>query len=118
MNINITIIKKCLQKEFGCDKIAVTDGSVYAQNEHIIALAVLLPHEGNNYHYLIRFSTVAGFDRWANSRAIEKEFDTVMEIVQYLKENKLEIYKKLFEYLSRKYEYIQEEFDDELTIFV
>lgn len=117
MNINITIIKKCLQKEFGCDKIAVTDGSVYAQNEHIIAL-VVAPHEGNNYHYLVRFSTKAGFDRWANSRAIEKEFDTVMEIVQYLKENKLEIYKKLFEYLSRKYEYIQEEFDDELTIFV
>lgn len=113
MNINITMIKKCLQKEFGCDKIAVTNGSVYVQNEHIIAL-VVAPYEGNNYRYLVRFSTVAGFDKWTNSRAIEKEFYTAMEVIQYLKENKLEIYKTLFEYLSREYGYLKEEFEKEL----
>ena len=101
-------IKECLEKEFD---LLVTEGDhkLHGDNDEIIAL-VVSPHEGNKYHYLVRFSTIASFDRWANSRAIEKEFNTTTEVVEYLKNSKLEIYKKLLKYLTNEYEYLEKEF--------
>lgn len=84
-------IKECLEKEFDLMVTEGYDHKLHADNDFIIAL-VVPPHEGNKYHYLVRFSTIASFDRWANSRAIEKEFNTTTEVVEYLKNSKLDIY--------------------------
>lgn len=78
-----------------------------ASTDTIICL-VIAPHEGTNYKYMLRLSTRAAFDRWANSTPIEKFFDTEKEVVDYLKNNQLEIYKQLLVYLSEEYSELEQ----------
>lgn len=68
---------------------------------------VVEPHEGNGNKWLLRISTIAAFDRWVNSRAIEKFFDTETELCEYLKGHQLEIYQELVEYLSTEYDELE-----------
>ena len=57
---------------------------------------------------MLRVSTESAFDRWANSTAIEKFFDSDIELCNYLYEHQLDIYKDLVEYLSREYDDVAE----------
>lgn len=100
-------IKRCLEQEFG---LRVEDNieSLHATDNIILAL-VVSPHDGNKHKWLIRFSTVAAFDRWANSCAIEIEFETEEGAVVYLNKNKMWVYKKLLKYLSREYRELEED---------
>lgn len=102
------IIAKALRDEFELD-IQNQYENLYAANS-VIFVAISTPHEGNDYKYLVRFSTVAAFDRWANSCAIEKKFDAATDVVAYLKRKKTEIYINLLKYLSDEYQDLHEEF--------
>lgn len=74
-------------------------------------LAVIVPpHSGTKYRWLVRFSTVAAFDRWANSRAIEEFFEAKEDVEKYLRENKVNIYTELLEYLSCEYKELWEDY--------
>ena len=53
--------------------------------------------------FVLSVSTIAAFDRWANSLAVEKFFITEGEVVDYLFNNELDIYKDLIKYLSEEY---------------
>jgi len=61
---------------------------------------------------MFRATTRTAFDRWANSTAIEEFFDTDVELCQYLQEHRLDIYKKLLNYLSEEYDDLQEAYYD------
>lgn len=93
-------IEELLQnKDYEVDSFS---GNIYANNG-IVKYLVVRPHEGNGYKYLLRVSTCAAFDRWANSIPIEEFFDTEEDLVNYILNNQLEIYKILLEYLSDEY---------------
>lgn len=95
-------IKKCLGKEFGL-KVERGKEHLFATDETVRAL-VTIPHEGNEHKWLVRFSTAAAFDRWANSTVFEMKFDTETDAVKYLTKNQMTIYRCLLDYLSSEYE--------------
>lgn len=82
------------------------DGRLEAKTDTIKYL-IVKPHEGNGNRWLLRISTIAAFDRWANSRAIEKFFDTETELCEYLTDHQLEIYRDLIRYLSDEYDELE-----------
>ena len=98
-------ISNCLEQEFELKVVENRDGYLYAKNDVIMAL-IVSPHEGNDFSYLVRFSTVPAFDRWANSCPIEEFFETTQEVVSFLKNNKTRIYKELLEYLAEEFKYL------------
>ena len=82
------------------------DGRLKAKTDTIKYL-IVEPREGNGNKWLLRISTIAAFDRWANSRTIEKFFDTETELCEYLKGHQLEIYRALIRYLSDQYDELE-----------
>lgn len=82
------------------------DGHLKAKTDTIKYL-IVEPHEGNGNRWLLRISTIVAFDRWANSRAIEKFFDTETELCEYLTDHQLEIYRDLIRYLSDEYDELE-----------
>ena len=79
-------------------------GNSYEALGYIIRYLFVAPNEGTNYMWMVRISTIAAFDRWANSVAIERFFNSEEEVISYLNNNQLEIYKVLLSYLSEEYE--------------
>ena len=100
-------IKNVLIEEYG---FSIDDRyeNMYARNKLMLA-AVVPPHEGTDFKWMLRLSTVSAFDRWANSRAIEEFFESKEDVEKYLRENKIQIYTELLEYLSREYKELWEE---------
>ena len=80
------------------------DGHLEAKTDTVIFL-VVSPHSGTHNNWMLRASTIAAFDRWANSRAIELYFESDVTLCEYLSRNQLDIYKKLLKYLSEEYNY-------------
>lgn len=105
-------IKNILVEKYNLNTYCNEFGNIYADNK-LINCVVSSPHEGNDYRYLIRFSTVSAFDRWANSTAIEEFFSTKEEVINYLRENELNIYKQLLEYLSEEYAELEKSWEEE-----
>lgn len=95
-------IEELLEQKYEL-RTETTKENIYAINDTIICL-VVAPHTGTNNRWMIRFSTVSSFDRWANSCAIEEFFDTKEAIIQYLEEKQVDIYKQLLVYLSSEYD--------------
>ena len=95
-------IKDLLKQKYEL-RIEATKENIYAVNDTVICL-VVAPHSGTNNRWMVRFSTVAAFDRWANSCAIEEFFDTKETVIQYLMEKQIDIYKQLLIYLSLEYD--------------
>lgn len=85
----------------------ISGGNIYANSNTIVAL-VVAPHSGTNGKWMIRFSPSASFDRWANSRAIEKFFDTSEDVMNFLVCNLISIYQKLLERLTQDYKELME----------
>lgn len=94
-------------------KLTEYDGHLEARTE-IAHFLIVSPHSGTKGRWMLRVTTVSAFDRWANSTAIEKFFDSSTELCLYLYDHQLDIYKDLLEYLSREYDELQEEFEKEL----
>lgn len=80
---------------------------MYAHNDFVLAV-IVSPHSGTKYRWMVRFSTISAFDRWANSIAIEEFFESKEDVEKYLRENKTQIYAELLKYLSREYEELWE----------
>lgn len=96
-------IKRILREEYGLiDMFEDGDGVIYAQSD-LITCQVVMPHSGTDNKWMIRFSTVAGFDRWANSCAIEIFFEYKDELLEYLERDRVGIYEDLLRYLSDEY---------------
>lgn len=69
-----------------------------------VIFLVVSPHSGTQNEWMLRVSTIAAFDRWANSRAIEEFFESDTELCAYLTWNMLHVYKTLLGYLSKEYD--------------
>ena len=67
----------------------------------------------NDGKWLVRISTLAAFDRWANSCAIEETFKDKKDVILYFRNKKLEIYEALLAYLSEEYDELHEAFENE-----
>lgn len=67
---------------------------------------ITAPHSGNGNRWMVRIAPAVSFDRWANSCSIEEFFETVDDVVRYLEERELDIYKELLKDLSSEYEII------------
>ena len=74
--------------------------ALHGCNDRIVAL-VVAPHEGNEYHWVLRLSPIVSFDRWANSMCIEEYLNSPEDIHWYLYECETDIYYKLFDCLSQ-----------------
>lgn len=73
-----TIINEFL--ELGLELVEnVENTSYYFDNRANIVVLVIVPHEGNNYNWIIRADTKDGFDRWSNC-IFESEFKTEKEL--------------------------------------
>lgn len=83
------------------------DISLIVQSEYI-AFLIVEPHDHLD-KWMLRVAPRVSFDRWGNSAVIEEFFNNETEILNYLKENQLHIYKELFFVLSNDYYYLAEE---------
>ena len=88
------------------------DGDYLEARTDIILYVVVSPHSGTDNKWMLRVSTISAFDRWANSTAIEKFFETDIELCNYLCEHQLDIYKDLIKYLSGEYEELYAEYEE------
>lgn len=83
---------------------------LYARNDNIFAL-IMAPFDDNE-SWQVRFSTVAAFDRWSNSSGFWEYFRTSYDAVNYLKNNKLEVYEELLDYLSSEYDDLKDAYNN------
>ena len=70
-----------------------------------VMFEIVPPHDG--LKWLLRIAPISGFDRWANSRAIEEWFENAESICNYLSKNQTNIYKKLLKCLSNDYDELE-----------
>lgn len=89
-------------RHVGMKNIEITQYHI-SGNDNIIKYFITSPHEGNHFKWVLRISTCAAFDRWANSIPIEEFFNTEENLVDYICNNQLKIYKELLCYLSEEY---------------
>ena len=87
------------------------DGRLEVKTD-IAIFQIVSPHSGTQNRWMLRVSTIASFDRWANSRAIEKFFESDTELCAYLTWNMLHIYKTLLRYLSKEYEEMEKLYEE------
>lgn len=103
-------IAELLKQEY-CLNVDISDDThIYADND-FIKCVVVSPHEGTHYKWFIRFSTVAAFDRWNNSSAVQGYFGTEEKLIKHLKENQIGIYMQLIKYLSHQYDDVVSELE-------
>lgn len=88
---------------------------LYAYSAYVNAL-VVGPHDDIDT-WLVRIAPKVSFDRWANSGCIEKRFALKQEVVDYLKNSKLDIYQELFEIVSGEYVDAFYEKDDSIRLY-
>lgn len=105
--IKVDKIKSWLEHNFEHCSIEDLDGSLEVKTGSALFL-IVEPHDGNRNRWLLRASTISAFDRWANSTAIERSFETEDELCNYLGNCQTYIYKKLLNYLSEEYEDLHE----------
>ena len=96
-------IKRWFENDYEKYDIHEYDGNFEAKTI-IIRYLIVSPHSGTDNRWILCVTTASTFDRWANSTAIEKFFDSSIELCLYLYDHQLDIYKNLLEYLSLEYE--------------
>nr|DAW45745.1 MAG TPA: hypothetical protein [Caudoviricetes sp.] len=98
-------LKNTLVEQYGLNITSEYDDhktyQIEAENKLIVAF-ISSPFD-KILKWQVRFSTVAAFDRWSNSSAVWKEFDTEANVINYLKKEMFEIYVELLKYLSDEY---------------
>lgn len=92
-------IESIFKTYYNCTSLYKVDNcQSHCMNGHIRFCAIV-PHEGNDYKWLLRMCANASFDRWANSGR-QKEFDTPDEIIDYLLNHRDNVYMEIIENLS------------------
>lgn len=91
-------VVRCLKSQYKMTIIDASDDRIDAKNDSLLIL-VVAPHDNFN-KYLLRIAPICTFDRWANSTVIEREFDSIKWLVEWLKKNELEVVKKVLNSLS------------------
>ena len=97
---NIKLVKKWFEdNDYEVDLCS----PVLAKSDTIL-FQVVEPHRETSEKWLLRVAALTSFDRWANSTAVEKFFDTETDLCDYLENNQVDIYKAVLENLSEEYE--------------
>lgn len=91
-------------------EISEGNGFLEARTD-IVHYLIVEPHSGTNYQWMLRVTTRAAFDRWANSMGFEEFFTTETELSNFLQTEQLHIYKELLRYLSKEYKELEEAVD-------
>ena len=99
-------IKKWFENDYEQYTIEEYEGHLEARTNIILFMVVDRKKESND-RWMLRVTTISAFDRWANSTAIEKFFETDIELCNYLYAHQLDIYKELLEYLSKEYDELE-----------
>lgn len=99
-------IERYLNEIYDLKTDSIDEGNLYASN-NVITCVVVSPHGGTHDKWMIRFSTVSAFDRWANSCAVEQLFKDKDGLLEYLDESSSDIYIQLLEYLSSEYDELE-----------
>lgn len=105
-------IKRWFENDNEDYEISEGNGFLNARTD-IVHYLIVEPHSGTNNRWMLRITTGAAFDRWANSTGIEKFFTTETELSIFLQTEQLDIYKELLRYLSKEYEELEELVDME-----
>ena len=105
-------IKRWFENDNEDYEISEGNGFLDARTD-IVHYLIVEPHNGTNNKWMLRVTTEAAFDRWANSTGIEKFFTTETELCKFLQTEQLNIYKELLRYLSKEYEELEEAFNIE-----
>ena len=105
-------VKQWFENDNESYEISEGNGFLDARTDMVHYL-IVEPHSGTDNRWMLRITTTAAFDRWANSTGIEKFFTTETELCKFLQENQLNIYKELLRYLSKEYEELEELVDME-----
>lgn len=101
------LIRKHFEESSGEDyEITEYEGCLQAKSDLAIFM-VVEPHEGTKNRWMLRVSTVSGFDRWANSTAVEMFFQNEEDVTYYLMKHDTEIYYELLRYLSETYDELE-----------
>ena len=87
--------------------IRYRDASCIVACTHTIACRICRYDEVKKYR--VEVSTIAAFDRWANSAVVTRQFDRLWQVVGYLKNNQLQIHRDLLEYLSNEHMSLERE---------
>lgn len=93
-------IKRCLEIIFGNYTIFHEDKIELDMVTEIVRCMVIDFASRIDDRWMLRITTRSGFDKWSNSTAIEKFFNTKIELCNWLYEHQLDIYKDLLLYLS------------------
>lgn len=101
----LLLLEKIMNEYYTMESERV-DSNLYSKN-HLMHSVIVPPHEGTNNRWMIRFSTISAFDRWANSCPIEKFFKDVSDLQFYLMKSAEHIYLELLEYLSGEYDELE-----------
>ena len=91
-------------------EITEYEGHLEAKSDLAIFM-VVEPHEGTKNRWMLRASTVSGFDRWANSTAVEMFFQSEEDVNYYLMKHDTEIYYELLRYLSETYDELERDIE-------
>lgn len=100
-------VKRWFKNDYENYDITESEGRLDARTDTVYFL-IVSPHSGNDNKWMLRVSTIAAFDRWSNSTAVEEFFETEIELCNYLYDHQLDIYKGLLKYLSSEYEDLDE----------
>lgn len=101
-------IKRWFENDFENYDIVEYEGHLEARTETVLYL-IVAPHSGTDDRWMLRVTTIAAFDRWANSTAIQEFFNNEIELCNYLYEYQLDIYKNLLKYLSKECDEVTEQ---------
>lgn len=95
------LVEKWLEdNDYEVDKYETT---LQAKTDTVL-FQVVEPHRETSEKWLLRVAALTSFDRWTNSTAVEKFFDTETDLCDYLENNQVDIYKAVLENLSEEYE--------------
>lgn len=97
-------IRRVLENSLGIKTYINSLGTHLYNIRGIITTAVIAPHDGTKNKWVLRLSPAVSFDRWANSRYIEKTFESAHDMREYLYARQEIIYAQLFGMLSEDYE--------------
>lgn len=69
-----------------------------------IAVLITMPHEDINKRWALRITPLVSFSRWSSVAKLELFFDSVEDMIGYLKDEQTEIWRYLFKCLTGDYD--------------
>lgn len=103
-------IKTVLGAEYGVRSTSMSPDRLEGVGAAIIFL-VVPPHD-NMKKWLLRIAPRCTFDRWANSTVIERELDNVESVVNWLRNEKMFVFAKILNSLSKEVVEMKQEMEE------